>query len=1026
MKQILLKGALFALAFGISATAVSGAEVRQLPNLVTGISSDATKAVGVKGLYDDERYASYLYDIKTDAYEWLTSYDGTDFLNSGAMVGISRDGVIAGTMPNPYMRLPENEGDFRPSARVSGISEENTGTPIRSAAVWRDSKVTVLGCGPYTIDDFSDELDGTEAIGITDDGLTVFGNIYQGSMATCAVKWTFDKETGTYDFKEMDMGTGGIRSFISAISPTGVAVGLVRSNGIDFPAVWTAEGEVFSIPLPNGTIPDYYWDTRADAVSPDGRYVLVHGMGQHQYLGIYDILTGELTEITLPDHTFEAYGCAVTDAGDAFLSITSDLTYTPALHYFKHADNTIVDFEYFLNANKNGLGVEVPASNSTVIAVTGDGLTIAGRTGTAYMQNSWLVQLDEARTVTVASPTGVKAWHSAIDEVTVSWDGIPAVTDDRCLNGYDVYFDGEFIETVEAAEPGGTFRLTVPADPGRTHRAYVVTSVTMLDDNMEYASPNSIEAVAYVSENTDLFVYQDFNDSEINGQGDPIPSTDYWFAEVEEGNETQMVRWHLNYSDYINPSPYYATYSINEGPWSSILLGRFMDATDCNDFYVDFMAKVRLLNIADQDLSTDFLDLEASLDGENWESVARIPAGEVKVGSWMTYHIEMGEKWGGKIFRLRFNAHGEGMGQVAWQIDNINVSNAVSSESPTGLEVVAAHDGNVELGWHNTLGTHELSYIFNTTILYDYNVGNGGEPMIAAIKLTPEVLAPYTGRYISGISSFLYDNQTYETDNPTRAEAVIVEDGKIISRGDVFSEFNEVTSSTGWLDEPILIEPGKTYYAGIRIYDYDARQAPLYFQSYNGFTKGVTDLFSTDEGATWQTMADANAEEANQALATCIWPIRALITSEPAEDPGYGYDDNLTHYVIARDGEVISPENVYAATPRFIDTNAPERAEYSVRAYYSDGTVTEFSKPVLYDATAIGKIEPEADVNLSQSDGLLVISGQFDNATVIDMTGRRVLVTSNPVVNTSTLPVGVYLVEIRAGEGRSTFKIIVK
>ncbi len=1032
MKTTFLTGMIVALSLGVAMPSAAS-DYQSVPGVVSGISPNGAKAVGYRNLFSEsDRYSSYLHDVKAKATEWLTAYNESDLLSSGQMVAVSDDGIIAGNILNPGMRLPvEDPGDFRPGVMAAA---EELGHPLCSAAVWRNGKTYLLGTGYHSVDEFSQEDDGSQSVGMTADGNVVYGNIVSALLKITACKWTYNPDTDEYEYSEFDMGTTVTRSVITGVAKDGTAVGFVRikprrGSEYDQPAYWTPEGEMVPIDMPNVDRADYYWEVSADAISSNGRYAIVRGGGAHTYLGLLDITTGELTDITLPDDTFEVLGYAVTNEGDFYCTVSPTSDYVPVLYIYKADTGVLTDFSHYLGGLDAGLAAKF---SGIVTGVSEDALTLIGRSGGQYSAQSWIMTLDSGAEVpvTVPVPVSVNLFNSKIDELTVTWKGIDALAEGIELNGYDVYVDGEYIETVKADGFGGEYRLTVPGDPGWMHDAFVVTSVIRKSDNREFASPNSVVASTSVSRTTTLLGYENFDDSTVDANNNVHATNDYWTSLSPYGNGAYMIYWHLNVgNDYVNRTPIYTTYSIGEEPWSSQLISRYHDGSEAKDFFLDTMVKMKLLNEADQDLMTDYLDIEATVDGENWIMLRRLKATEMQPGAWTNVQVDLGEKLAGEMFRIRFNAHGDGAGQLAWQVDNINFADELSAEAPDGLKGTLKDNGDLELAWHNTIGTHELSYIYNTTCVYDYSVGNDGKPLIAAIKLTPDMLKPYIGEYISGISSFIFDDPTLEVSNPTRAEVMVFsENSEVITRSDIYSEFNEIGFETGWLENAVKIEAGKSYYAAVRIYDYDKLQTPLYYQSINTFKPGFSDLMSEDEGKTWQLVSEElvpnSAEEPSNLW--CVWPIRVLITPEPLYDLDLKHDASLSHYAVARDGEVISKENVYESTPFYVDKNAPIKGEYSVRAYYNDGTITEFSTPLILDFTGIGAVEGDAGVVLSREKGSLHISGDFDLAEIIDMAGRRVLSTKSAVIPTSGLSVGAYIVTVHKGNARSIFKIFVK
>ncbi len=1030
MKNTLIKGALLALAFG-AATPASPADLLPVSGIINGLSNDGKYAVGSKAVSGSfvNIFESYIYTVQTQAQDWLTKYDESDLLHSGKMVAVTDDGTIAGNIFDPDMRLPLGDiGDFRPGINQIADGDEQLGRPLVSGAVWRGGKTYVLGCGPHRIEEFDQEGDGTEAVGITSDGNTVFGNLVQSLYQVAPVKWTYDAENDKYEYSQLELGQGAVRAVIGSVAGNGACAGFARINGADVPVMWDADGKMTRIPMPNSERPDYYWEVNCDAISPSGRFVLLKGSGNHAYLGIYDAQTGTIADIAVPSNTFEVKGFAVTDNGTAYVSVTPSTNYIPVLHMFSLSDGYLVNFKYYLEQVATGVAARFPDANQSVAGVSEDGLVIAGSTG-GYSASSWVITLDSLEAVNVPAPENVRLFHSSVDELTLLWDSPSTLADGLTVEDFDVYVDREFYDVVSAdSGTDGHYRLRIDALPGNSHVAYVVANARNSEDGKLYPSQDSEVAMAYVSAETSLLGYENFDDATVNGNGDPIPNNDYWTKEVPYGIVSSIIQWHLNVgNDYLNRSPMYATYAISEDPWASILTSRFHDASECDDFYLDFLLKVRLLNNANQDLSTDFIDLEASVDGEHWETVKRICAADLLLGEWNNQHIDMGKEWGGKNFQIRFNAHGEGNGELMWCLDNINFGNELNGEVPTGLTATRLEDDTVMLDWNSSLGTREVSHIYNSSYVSDYCLGDEGRPMIAAVKLTPTMLQPYVGQYLSAISGFVYDDPNIEAANPTRAEVMLFsEDNTLLSKGDVYSEFNEINFSAGWLDEPVKIEAGKSYVAGVRIYDYDSRQTPLYYQSVPFNIPFVTDLYSEDEGQTWRSVYEDLANPVEQGAENCVWPIRAHITPEPVNDTERAFDADLTHYVVYRDGEPLSDWSIYHSTPKYLDTTAADKGVYNVRAYYADGAISELSAPVQIDFSGIYGVESEAEVTLHQNGDVIVIEGDFDLADIIDMAGRRVLTSSKQVIPTAGLPKGVYLVSVHKDTARSIFKIVVR
>lgn len=1001
---------------------------------VVGMSSDGNYVVGyATGWGDEAQLKSYIYNVADKTMEWKTEYDAADYDKSGQFAAVTSGGIIAGSMKNKDMQLESSSGGYFAPGRKGTAADGDDDvvyTPIMTAAVWKDGKVFKLGTGTHELTEFTDGTDGSYASGISDDGMFVVGYIQKSWMAMNPCAWALNEDQTAYEYIELSLPDEAGRGSVKGISADGsVAFGEVSLNGNKCPVIWRGLGNPELLTFGAGT---YDAGSEADAASPNGQYILLHGNSYTSTptLTIYDCQAGTYTDIPLPspNNTYECKGLAIDNNGNAFVSIADYTDYTAYTYYFSMANNALADIDSWLaTVAPEELG-QPSLKSATVAAMSADGLVMCGNTVSSYgsVGNGWVLTLEGNETVMINAPQITDLFFNSIDQITVKWKALTDVPEGVTITGYRVCVDGEMQPDVAAAEAesDGTMRLSVGVNAG-THEAYVMAVGT--SNGKEVVSTASSTLSTSVSSETSLFLFDNFDDATFDQNGNPIAANDNWTALKAYGNESEIINWSLESSNFENNTPYMTTVSISGQPWSSTLTSRFLDATEAKDFFLSFYATCILVNSSNQNLSTDYLDVEYSTDGENWNTISSFNAAELKTYAWNFYTVEMPAELEGKTFRLRFNAHGNGMATLKWNVDCVGINDKLTGETPTGLKVSEGENGKAELTWHNSIGTYEVSYLGNSNILTDYCTGSEGTPLIVAIDPTPEMMVPYAGSYIHSVSAFLYDNPSIVTDKPTKAEAIVYADGEVASRGTFTGTFDTPYSSTIQLETPVKIESGKQYRIAVRIFDYDASQTPVYYQSTDDFIAGKTDLYSEDEGQTWNKLSDVYTSDDELPLGKCIWPIRANISSEVVTDEVKTLDSELLAYNVYRNGEKLNEGAVYAHAQRFTDETATDGAAYSIQAFYKDGRISPLSEPVTFTETAIGSVAATEGTPAAYSvtGNAIEFTAAPDKAELFNLNGRRVASTRGNSLSTAGLPTGTYLLQVTNGRLTEVHKVIV-
>lgn len=987
--------------------------------------------------WDFLEHKGFVWD-KSAGLSWLSDYDGTDVSKSGVFYAVNNAGMLAGAVKDDALRLPASGGDdfFAPKKAASyAEGDEEKGLPLFRAAVWRDSKVYALEGGLEAIEAYSEETDGSYAIAISEDGNTVIGYAEKSHYPSGIMGWKYNSATDAYDFVAYATPPSAIGASLYALSADGATafgnVTVVGQNGpVSYPAVWTSPDKYAVIDLPG--IETYDMGSGGYAVSADGTKMLVAGSGySNYYLGIYHVDSGELEQIKLPNGIFKVEGYAITNAGDMFLKF-SDSNWKETYYYYDHANNMFMTMAEYLGECASNVPGASMLANSRIVSVTGDGRTMVfPRTDYAGMANgTYVLTLDNPSVLTASAPEKVSLYHSATDKVTCSWTGVDKIAEGITLKGYEVYINGNLVATEKTSEPGGEFFATTTASIGKSHKAYVKTVYEKAGE--ERKSNPSVEAYAYVSANTQLLSYDNFDDCGVDGNGNPIYSGDEWYVENLEANP-MVISWALDVRDWDNNSPFAVVTSIAETPWSTAFVHRYHDATDAEDFFLSFYVRSQEANSLGQDRSTDFLDVEYSTDGRTWKVLKSICAKDMQHSKWNFFKLDLGKELAGKVFQFRFNAHGEGKAMLTWAVDCIGVSDKTTEAAPEGVRMVSRTDKGVELTWQNTISTWDVSHMINSYVEAALSAANQGDPIMMAVDLKPEKLQAHAGEYITSVSAFLYDDPAAFSD-PSRVEAVVYEDGKEVARTAFDGPFNTVVSSTAWLPRPVKIEAGKTYRVAVNLARYDANNAPMYYQNTPDCVPGVTDLFSEDGGATWTSMYDAyqsmypgDDQEGWRNMGNCIWSIHANIVKDPADASGKQKDAQIIGYNVYRNGEQINKDVVYAPYLHFVDAAPLDKASYTVQAFYRDGRVSDMSAPFDYDASSVESIVDTPAPIVYVEQGAIRISGNFDRASLFNMGGVRVATAkSGASIATGDMPAGVYVLRINAGNRVDVRKIVLK
>lgn len=998
---------------------VSADSFKSLPGIPNGVSPDGKIIVGNKMSYDDNsQFISFVYTAENGECVWVTEYDENRLHKSGLFKAVTNSGIKAGAIKNPTLRLPEEGGggDFFRPKKIASSTEK--GPAITSAAVWRDGKTHVLDMGRWTEADFLDSFDGSYATGVTEDGAVVVGYIRVGWYNQTPCYWYWDEETEKYVFGEFPLGVNCPVGQPYGFSPeTAVLVGEVsymesQEEGATVTAnIWEGPEQTKMLTLP--TLESPFYSTIASAISNNGRYVGVVGSGAIFYAGVYDRQNDSYIRIPVNPEAIQVSVLALTDDGSAF--VRYNLNGDWALYYFDYKSGTFVDIKYYLQDVAPGL--EKNVSNTSIItAVTGDGKTLIGRNG----ESGWVINIDNPQLLTIQPPAEIRFVHSSPTEVVLTWNGVETIQEGTVLKGYKARIDEEE-KFFPATEKGGDFEWKIKDVTGTSHGAFVHTVFEKKGE--EFLSPRSEMLSVYASSDTDKKMLETFDDASQFGNMDFVLNNDYWTVEGDGEGINEVIKWHLTLDDFDNRSLCMQMYGVSTYPWSCRLVSRFFESED-KDVNFSMRYKRRAVSSAGQDFALDWLDIEMTTDGQNWTPIKRINGNEAKEGAWETVYVQV-PKTDNPFWRLRINAKGSGLTHLMWLVDDVCVNQEESDETATGLRVLRQDTKEgLTLGWHNELGLHQLSYLENSPIVWDYNVGNEGKPMLVGVDFNSKMTAPFSGEYIHGISSFLFDDPDLTGDNPTHAEGILYEDDKEVARAPIYSEFQDVTSSVAWFSTPVKIQEGKTYRAAVRISDYPEEQAPIYYQAGLSMVPGVTDLYSEDEGKTWLKASEILADEIGRG--NVIWPIRVLIAPEfELGEHEEDFQDWVMYNVVYRNGEPLDGVNYYEPHPFVVDPNPRPEAEYSLRTYFTNREASKLSEPLKVKFTGIEEIFEilEGSFTIDRASEIISVDGNVEKAYITSLDGRNVAQTTTGKLSYRGLK-GIHILTLSTAKGNKAYKVV--
>lgn len=974
------------------------------------------------GLDNIRGFDSYLWDTETDTREQLTTFGGQDdYANAGYLTDVNDDKVICGYFKDNNYKLTMTE-----------LGVTNT-LPLNVAAVWKDGQRTSLGLGGRGVSDFENFFDGSFATAISNDSKTIVGFIAIGNYAKvypCA--WVLDEATGEYEYKEYAMPEGAIRARIADVSGDGsIAVGWGEYTGEvtgTKACIWFTPDSCVIVEDPD-YVEGEQFKGRATCISQNGEFI---GMTLDGSTPVLYYTLSQFPITNCAEHqddnganiTVTVQGVA--DNGE-MIGVYEYRPYGFASYnrpfWYTRDYNITTDFDYYVYLY--AYDVDMPytftfESQESVnfVALSADARTFVGNDTYGA---PWILKTDYTRMKDIL-PTveGMSTQITGPGEVTVS---IPKSGTDAYM-GYDlyeyaVYRDGEKIASIANADiEEGTETLTV-VDKGLKGGTHYYTAAIVwksIFDDTTLESPKADRLAVRLSSDFSMPFFDNFD------SGSPVVT--YWTYQRDYGDEGQSIFGCPQYMGINSTCALYNAFTHTK-PYSYSVVSRHIDATDKESVYLSFARRYMFVNSTDWELDKDTVSIEVSTDGKNWTVVKDLLLNEIPANWWGYEFEDISALVAGELFQVRIHGHGQGKAMTAWMFDLFKVGETPEQEAPAGLIGACDEDGAFDMRWKNSIDAYPLTYLVNPYgNVQSLAIGDEGKPIISAIEFTPDQLTMYKGKYLTSVTTFI--NHDFSAgDNLPKANLVVYEDGNLVREQEINVEPN--IDLVVKLDEPLAIDASKNIRIGIKLTQHDANQIPLTYQNTTLYVPGKSDLYSEDDGATWQKLSDFFATVPGQETdGYACWEITGNITDEPqASDKEF--DINRNAYEVYRNGSKVTPSFVYLLEPGYVDTESVLGDVYEVRAFYLDGTVSALSNQVKNDGTTgISEVETgNGEGVYTIEDGKLDVDGGIVRVEIFNASGSKVYDGAGRGVSLGSLGHGMFILKVYGEDGTTATRKLV-
>ena len=988
----------------------------------SGVSRSGKYAVGYndnKGIYMGPSKVfgleSHLWDTATGEKIFSTTADYEALEKSGTFLGVNDAGTVVGYYKN---------SEYKANCVING---EPGYEPINCAAYWEDGEVHPLGIGPVDLEKCVRFTDGTQAIAISQDGKTIIGT-YTEALIARPCKWTQEAD-GSWLFQELPVLTDeGVQ--LSNVVTTGmsddgsVISGYAELTGKGSAAVFWINDVMFQIPINYTDLDDPNKpkiENKAWSVSANGEYI---GVSMDKTIpAVYSVSEGTYrrAEFSADVRINVVKKAVVNDLGDAVYSVNpvSVANGKESTFIYKRDLDRTIAFDYY--ATVYAPNTNAYRGNDIIIGVDNTSHIF---TGSNAMDGGWSFGISDDDIELPAQADMVACELKGLHKVDISWPAANNTAKDWNLTGYSLYQNGRKIADIPYA-PYATQYLYPLDNASVGYNTYYLTC------NYQNESGKTIESPR--SDMTNFTVAENFS-FPLHSFGGMIWWGEYW-TETHQIQEAELDhngygRWqHFGFDSESGFAGILNEVSFN--PYSFASESRPIDATDVEgNIMVSFPRRYIIQGGSSTDFSNEYLSIDVSTDfGKTWETAKTWRGDEIDY-NWDFDCADITDLARGKLFQVRIRRHGEGQAQFCTLMDYINIDTEIG-DAPKDLMCFEKNDGDMQLVWKNNFDAYELNYMGNAYGNAFYRVAaNAGKPFIAANHYDATDLAPYNGKYLSGVTTVFNWFDTENQDNAQiNAKILVWEDGQLVRQQQVadvrVNEFYMIR-----LDEPVKIDASKSLRVGIEVSDYPASEQPIIYVNSLEYVNGKSDLFSEDGGKTWGTLEqDLGPALENPDDALGSWYISANITDEPSIADGKEFDSDLISYIVLRDGEKANDKMLWKQQGRFTiskeDINGDK--DYQVRAVYKKQGVGPVSEKItVKDYSGVADTASDAEgVSITRRGRNIIINGDFISARLYAPDGRMVRSVSQPDLSLEGLQSGIFLLTVETGEGTKTFKFAI-
>jgi hypothetical protein len=912
----------------------------------------------------DGRYIAGVKGLRGYLYD-TESKTATDLGNDTEAAGVNSDGVACGVFRDPDLTTTGGE-------------------PLRVAGIYRSGAWTSLGIGSLDINLLKDPFEGSEANDLSDNGKIAAGCLNTNAKVIPCT-WTL-QDNGTWVCTEYAYPVEGERAQgakILAFSGDGAVAGgwaVQTQGGPRLPVLWTS-------PANYKLLSEDLAMMGVSCISHNGAYA---GFSKENRAVLYyvnedrnEIVPGHTgakkVEITaISDNGFVLGYSELSDAAGG--SWRYGFVYSQAMGFVDLSDFIRIfapDVQLPSNIKFQDKFLTVPMD------ISADGRVLTGWHGSgAGDRISWVLKLAEVPQV-FKRPRNLRASVTAENRVRLSWEAPETST--ATLTGYRIHRNNEPL--------GVTVAPDVPAyeDAGMPLgvHTYTVSAVYAQGE-----SANSNDAYAIIADSDAIPFLEDFDSGSL--------ASNYWHYDGWLVNQL-MGRGIYGYG--VTSAANVSTSAVKT------LTSKRLDATALEKVYLNFVMGYL---IEASEWGNDTLDIEVLSDDAGWKSVKKyVP--EATFNPWSNESVDLSAAVAGKFFQFRFCSYGKNPNSsTVWDLDNVRIDRvpARDTQAPSALRGSFA-DGKADITWKTPGKTYELTYLKNNEVGV---IGNGGDPFIAAIAFGPSELSLYQGKYLTSVSAFI--NQNYP------AEALEI--GLVVFRNGqktVNQPIRSFVSTAGaWntfpLETPLLIDGSiDDLKIGIEVIKHAAEEQPL-GTDHSQWPSMDGNLYSEDGGKTWIKLADNSVNSILDNLA-----ITGNLTDAANTNIVPQKDEDLLGYFIYRNDQ----NQGFTPSARYTDNRSSADACYTISAYYKDGLATLPSNPLCIKNLGIDPVPAaRALVFPNPASDYIRISGPFTKASLLDVSGKKVLETTRNPLPVAQLAGGVYLLVIESGPQVTTCKVVKK